>query len=60
MYSVLASPVDYRYSVCIFVSSDMNACISVASTCYQNSSLSCFKIVDDKDNTLVSYVRIGQ
>lgn len=57
MYSVLASPVDFRYSVCIFVSADLNACVSVATTCYQNSKLSCFKIVDESDNTLISFNR---
>lgn len=57
MYQVLVSPVDYRYSVCIYVSSDMNLCISVASSCYQNSSLACFKVVDDDDNVLVSFIR---
>lgn len=60
MYQVLASPVDYRYAVCIYTSSDMNACISVATACYQSSKLSCFKIVDESDNTLVSFVRLGQ
>lgn len=57
MYSVLACKEDFSFSVLIFTSPDLNACVSVATTCFQNSKLSCFKIVDENDFTLISYMR---
>lgn len=57
MYQVLASPVDYRYAVCIFTSQDFDKCTSLASVCFQSSSLACFKVVDSDDNVLVSFIR---
>lgn len=59
-YSVLACKLDYSFAINIFTSQDLNACVSVATTCYQNSSLSVFKIVDENDNVLLSYLRVGQ
>lgn len=60
VYSVLACKLDYSFAINIFSSPDFQACVSVATTCYQNSSLSVFKIVDEKDNVLISYSRVGQ
>lgn len=57
MYSVLACKEDFSFAILIFTSQDLNACVSVATTCFQNSKLSCFKIVDEKDFTLISYMR---
>lgn len=58
-YSVLACKPDSSFAILIFSSSDLNACLSVATICYQNSALAFFKIVDSSDNTLISYVRKG-
>lgn len=56
-YSVIACKPDYSFALLIYSSPDMNACVSVATTCYQNSKIACFKIVDESDSTLVSYIR---
>lgn len=59
VYQVLACSLDYSKCLSVFCSENFEQCVSVATTLYRGSKLAVYKIVDESDTTLVSYLRVG-
>lgn len=60
VYQVLACSLDYTKCLSVFCSENFEQCVSVATTLYRGSKIVVYKIVDEKDGVLVSYLREGQ
>lgn len=57
IYQVIACSLDYSKCLSVYCSENFDQCVSVATTLYRGSKLVAYKIVDESDELLVSYIR---